>query len=111
MDVHSIPTIPCIHIVMLQLCCILAFLGPSPPSNLNVFNKILVQELKVLQKGKEWVWNGNTKATDRLFGTVCMMVLDEPAAAKNGGWSSHGALSACPECKLRGELQHLNKCM
>lgn len=77
--------------------------GPSPPSNLNPFNEIYLEEIKVMQKRKELVWHAGKSQEIQLAGTVCMFVLDEPGAAKNGGWSSHGAYHACPGCILTGK--------
>ncbi|PKA53154.1 hypothetical protein AXF42_Ash009884 [Apostasia shenzhenica] len=70
--------------------------GPkSPTSNINVFLRPLVNELKVLWKDGINTWDIHRKQNFQIRAALLWTISDFPAYGMLSGWSTHGRL-ACP---------------
>lgn len=76
--------------------------GPNNPKDLDSFLFPLVKELKELEKGVPYVWNGARKTYFTLKAHVCIIAADMPGREKLMNFKGNRGTSYCPYCYIHG---------
>ncbi|RPB17400.1 hypothetical protein P167DRAFT_479756, partial [Morchella conica CCBAS932] len=76
--------------------------GPNNPKDLDSFLFPLVKELKQLENGIPYVWNGARNNYFTLRAHVCIVAADMPGREKLMNFKGNRGTSYCPYCYVHG---------
>jgi hypothetical protein len=88
---------------ILKILFFIYIIGPHAPKKINIYNKVIINELVQLHKQGIPIFNASTQAREHINVGVMFMVGDVPGIGKEQNRVQQNAKTSCSHCYAEGK--------